>query len=216
MVSVQTNSVAFHLNLSLTLTSNKYIGFLIFWEIGTASGHSSFVYLPLQTHLTNEWSECYHVVVILVCSIFFFFFVDEKKPRGNRNSSSDTDKNPSRLTKFSEIFGISGIEGEWDSVTCNGHRPILGPRRGLITHVHQSHSQPFGLSNGLADRHSIYAAHLLPATQLLNPIWNLQSRLPFTSNCSLLLLGMLVSLFLDYPSTFPSREANTPWQIRPT
>lgn len=62
------------------------------------------------------------------------------------------------------MFGIPGIEGGWDSVICNGHRPILGPRRGLITHVHQSHSQPVGVSSGLAARHSIYAVHLLPAT----------------------------------------------------
>lgn len=106
--------------------------------------------------------------------------------------------------RIGEMFGISGIEGGRDSVICNGYRPIFGLRRGLIRHVHQSHSQPFGVSNGLASRHSLCCvsppsnssaqcgSFVLSVCRMTEN----QSRLPFTSKCRLVSLGMLVS-FLD-------------------
>lgn len=68
---------------------------------------------------------------------------------------------------FGEMFGTSGIEGGLDSVICNGHRSISGPRHGLIN-MFINHTVSDGVSSGLAARHSIYAVHLLPATTQLN------------------------------------------------
>ncbi len=108
------------------------------------------------------------------------------------------------------MFGILGIEGGWDSVISNGHRPILGPRHGLINMFinHTVSPLPYVVAWQPDIPYMLYISQ-----QQLNSIWNQGSRLPHT-DC--FCLGCWYSFFIDNPSTLPSTEANTPWQLRPT
>lgn len=36
------------------------------------------------------------------------------------------------------MFGISGIKGGWDSVICNGRKPISSTRRGLMMFINNT------------------------------------------------------------------------------